>query len=101
MPHGRLPGLWYTWDMDSSINIDVAALDPVHRQAMEDVLGCQLRANQRLIIQVASIEVGNGTEDKPTVLDLIEHFYDGLSDAEVEEIDRTIKTRADLTRHLP
>lgn len=87
--------------MDSPVNIDVGALDAFHRQAMEDLLGCALRADQRLIIQVASTDGESSSDERPAVLDLIEHFYAGLSEAEVEEIDRAIQTRADLTRHLP
>ncbi|HEX3655292.1 MAG TPA: hypothetical protein VHV55_05790 [Pirellulales bacterium] len=39
-------------------------------------------------------------DEAPNVMDLITHFYDGLDEVEVEEIDALIKTRANLTRPL-
>jgi hypothetical protein len=87
--------------MDSSLKIDVASLDPAHRQAMEDVLGLQLQTNQRLIIQVATLDLTEPQNEASNVMDLVTHFYDGVDANEVEEIDSLIKTRANLTRPLP
>ncbi len=91
---------WYTLGMDSSVKIDVASLDPAHRQAMEDVLGLQLQTNQRLIIQVATVDLTGASDQQANVMDLVTHFYDGVDAEEVEEIDTLIKTRANLTRPL-
>jgi hypothetical protein len=87
--------------MDSSRKIDVASLDPAHRRAMEDMLGLPLQMNQRLIIQVATLELTDKLHPAADVMDLVTHFYDGVNDAEVEEVDALIKTRANLTRPLP
>ena len=93
--------LWYPLDMDSSLKIDVSSLDAAHRQAIEDVLGLQLQTNQRLIIQVATLDSNEPLNEAPDVMNLIAHFYDGVTENEVEEIDSLLKTRANLTRALP
>jgi len=87
--------------MNTPMNIDVAALDPAHRQAMEDVIGRPLLESQMLIIQVSSPESANRAEQATKVLNLLTSFYHGLSDEEVETIDRAINVRADLYRPLP
>jgi hypothetical protein len=91
--------------MESALNIDVAALDAPHRRALEDVLGKQLAAHQRLVISV--IEVAPEPAEAPTAsrpaqtLDDWTQVYDGLSEEEVEAVDAIAKTRADVTRPLP
>lgn len=47
----------YTWDMEKDLKIDVATLDTPHRRALEEVIGQQLAANQRLIISNTEVEV--------------------------------------------
>ena len=89
---GQLP--WYTFFMDPSLKIDVASLDLAQRQAMEDVLGVPLRVDQRLIIQVATLGAVEPQSQPANVMDLVRHFYDGVSENEVEEIDALIKARA-------
>lgn len=88
-----------------SIIRDVTALDDTHRRALEDMIGHQLKANQRLIIKVTEIDIaddGNHTgEHQPQSVADWTAVYAGLSDEGVEAIDRIAKTRADLTRHLP
>lgn len=89
--------------MEMSRSIDVVSLDATHRRALEDVIGVQLQANQRLVIGVSEIETA--TSDAPsrrsqTLADWTS-VYEGLSDEQIESIDRIAKTRADLTRNLP
>jgi hypothetical protein len=88
-----------------SIIRDVTALDETHRRALEDVLGRELRSNQRLVINVLEIEVpaGKGAKDErpPQSLDDWTRVYEGLSDGEVNQIDEVAKTRAKLTRDVP
>lgn len=87
-----------------SIIRDVAGLDETHRRAMEDVLGRQLQANQRLIISVTEVDVraatDTSTERRQSLADWT-RVYEGLADEQIEAIDRIAKTRAQLTRHLP
>jgi len=82
--------------MDMSHEIDVMALDPAHRQAFEDVIGAPLEQNQRLVISV--------TAPPPRFSQSLADWaqvYDGLTEDQVETIDRDLKTRANLTRSLP
>ena len=67
-------------------------------------MGRPLRDNQKLIIQLAENEIPKQAPEvdslpKQTLADWT-NFYEGLSDEEVEEIDKIIKTRANLTRYL-
>jgi hypothetical protein len=83
--------------METSHEIDVIALDAAHRRAFEDVIGSHLEQNQRLVISVtapASPRCSQSLADWTGV-------YDGLTEDQVEAIDRDLKTRANLTRSLP
>ena len=83
--------------METSLEIDVKTLDAAHRQAFEDVLGTQLEQNQRLVISVAPPALPRSSQSLADWAGV----YDGLTDDEIETIDRDIKTRANLTRSLP
>jgi hypothetical protein len=88
--------------MQTDLTIDVAALDDPHRRALEEVIGRQLAANQRLVISVTELEARPVADDRPVQsLDDWTNFYEGLSEEEIEAIDEIIKTRANLTRNLP
>jgi hypothetical protein len=87
-----------------SIVRDVRDIEAGDRHALEHLVGRQLRDNQRLIIQLAEIEnpaeSASSAAEPGQVFEDWTHFYDGLSDHEVDEIDKIIKTRANLTRYL-
>jgi len=83
--------------MDTSHEIDVTALDPAHRRAFEDVLGTHLEQNQRLVISVTALAPPRSSQSLADWAGV----YDGLTEDQVETIDRDLKTRADLTRSLP
>jgi hypothetical protein len=88
--------------METERKIDVATLDATHRRALEDVIGCELGGRQQLIISV--IEVAAGPNDAARPAQTLKDWttvYEGLSDAEIEAIDKVAKTRANLTRNLP
>jgi hypothetical protein len=88
--------------METHRNIEVATLDAPHRQALEEVLGQPLAANQRLIIHVLDAAAPpNGGPNPPQTLEDWTQVYDGLSEEEIEAVDRLAKTRANLTRPLP
>ena len=88
--------------METDLKIDVAALDESHRRALEEVIGCELASNQRLIIRVIEVTLPENSGSRPAqTLDDWTSVYDGLSDSEINEIDQIAKTRANLTRHLP
>jgi hypothetical protein len=71
---------------------------------LEQVVGRKLKENQQIIIQVVS--VGNGPQkeaggEEPVVSDELPEWcnvYDGLTAAEVDELDAAIRERANLTR---
>jgi hypothetical protein len=79
--------------MESDQIIDVGALDDPHRRALEEVIGRRLNTNQRLIISVteAAIQPNNQSLPSQSLDDWIS-VYDGLSDAEIESIDKIAKT---------
>jgi hypothetical protein len=92
----------YTITMETTLKIDVATLDAPHRRALEDLIGQQLRANQRLVISVMDVVLPQTAA--PSLAQTLEEWtgvYDGLTDDEIEDIDRIAKTRANLTRDLP
>jgi len=86
--------------METSRAIDVTNLDSAHRRALEDVIGIQLQANQRVVIRVTTVEP-NGAKRRVQTIDELPDIYTGLTEEPVEAVDRDIKTRANLTRDLP
>jgi hypothetical protein len=86
----------------NDLSINVGSLDVPHRRALEEMIGRQLAANQRLIIHVAEMEIPAEEPPQPAQsLDDWTSVYAGLSEQEIEAIDKIAKTRATLTRHLP
>ena len=93
---------WYTLGMETNLKIDIATLDAPHRRALEEVIGRQLAANQRLLISVIEVAEPQSAAPRPAqTLEDWTHVYDGLRDEEIETIDKMAKTRANLTRNLP
>ncbi|MGD0517621.1 MAG: hypothetical protein ABSA26_08810, partial [Thermoguttaceae bacterium] len=45
--------------MESSHTIEVTNLDTEHRRVLEDVIGTQLKRNQRLLISVTDIDAAS------------------------------------------
>jgi len=88
--------------METDVKIDVAALDTPHRRALEEVIGRQLAGNQRLLISVIELGTEPRPEPRPAqTLDDWTRVYDGLTDEEIEAVDKIAKKRANLTRNLP
>ena len=88
--------------METERKIDVATLDTPHRRALEEVIGCELEAHQRLIISVIEVESRPSDTARPAqTIDDWTNVYEGLSEPEIEAIDKVAKTRANLTRNLP
>jgi hypothetical protein len=82
--------------METSHEIDVTALDAAHRQALEEVIGARLEPNQRLVINVTPVPSPSSSQS----LAEWTRVLDGLTEDQVEAIDRDFKTRADLNRDL-
>jgi hypothetical protein len=89
--------------MATNVTFDVASLDAAHRRAIEELIGSQLHADQQVTIGVGGAgppRAGAARGDPPAIEDW-QSLYDGLSEAEIEQIDKIINTRANLTRDLP
>ena len=83
--------------MEQDLKIDVAILDAPHRRAFEEVIGRELEVSQRLIISVIDLTPSKATASRPAqTLDDWTGVYEGLSEAEIEEIDKIAKTRANF-----
>ena len=82
------------------ITRQVGELHPNERSAAELLLGHRLRGNEQLILHVmprdAPTSQVNGLWSSQTLPDWC-NVYEGLSDAEIDEIEKSI-TRCNLTR---
>lgn len=87
--------------MGVELQIDVVSLDDSHRRVLEEVIGRELAANQRVTISVSDVAAPSSAPKPAQSLQDWTGVYEGLSDNEVDEIDRIVKTRAKLTRPLP
>lgn len=87
--------------MEIDMKVDVAALGDSHHRALEEVLGAPLAASQQITIIVREAGPPSALQRRPQKLADWTGVYEGLSDDEVEAIDKIAKTRANLTRNLP
>ena len=75
--------------LDQLLNIvpEFPALLRSHRHALEEVIGCELASQQRLIISVIEVKMPV-TDDAqpPQTPDDWTSVYDGLSDCEIDQI---------------
>ncbi|MDB5388242.1 MAG: hypothetical protein JWM11_3888 [Planctomycetaceae bacterium] len=88
--------------METELEINSAKPETPHRQSLDEVIGCQLASNQRLVICVKEISLPAKADSRPaqTLADWTQ-VYEGLSDAEVDAVDQIVNNRVNLTRHLP
>ncbi len=90
---------------------DITSLDDAHRRALEDVVGRELKPDERLVIEVTQANAARVTETPVNAAQSKESapkynarlepwtkFYEGLSEEEIDAIDRAINSRADLSR---
>jgi hypothetical protein len=78
----------------------VGDLDRNARSAIEKVVGHSLDERQRLVIQVMPTESPPAPTPAEPLPELPEwtDVYQGLSDAEIDDLDAAIRERANLTR---
>lgn len=85
-----------------AITRNVKDIGTADRRALEHVIGRQLGDDQRLVIRVVNVETTpvapNGTEGGMNALPEWCSVYAGLSDDAVALLEKTILTRADLSR---
>jgi hypothetical protein len=85
-----------------SIIRNVTEIDQADRQALEHVIGQDLRDHQQLVIRVVDADMSEPPPAQtPSAEDGIPEWwkvYEGLSDEDVDRLDGAIRQRADLTR---
>lgn len=84
-----------------TITRNVKDIGSADRQALEHVIGQGLLENQQVIISVVNLVAQSTTEstaDETSVPDWWK-IYEGLSDAEIEQLDQAVRQRANLTRN--
>jgi hypothetical protein len=82
--------------METNHEVEVTDLDAAQRRAVEDIIGARLEHDQRVVISVAapaSPRPFQSLADWAAV-------YDGLTEEQIEFVDRPINTRANLSRNL-
>ena len=85
---------------------NVDEIDAHDRQALEHVLGQSLSENQQLVIRIVTLQVPTSAAQIPIPHEVNGapslpewcNVYEGLSDGEIAEMEKTILQRADLTR---
>ena len=80
---------------------NVADIDNADRRALEHLIGTHLADHQQVIIGI--VDLDRGSTDKPSAPTSEQvpdwwKIYEGLSDEEVDRLDRAIRQRANLTR---
>jgi len=87
--------------MDTIIR-NVKDIGSTDRQALEHVIGQHLSEHQQLVIRVVNVDFpqqasGESPSATGTLPDWC-HVYRGLSDEAVSSLEKTVLTRADLSR---
>jgi len=75
----------------------VRDLDSSERLAIEQIVGHALRENQQLVIQVMNVELQPAAATSGPLPEWC-NVYEGLSDEQVADIEKTALRRADLSR---
>ncbi len=95
--------VWYDPEMEPIIR-NVRDIEISVRRVLEHVLGRQLQENQQVIIQVATLENQSAEGNKgpsevlPEKLPDWCNVYEGLTEAQIAEVEEVVLQRADLTR---
>ena len=83
---------------------NVRDLEQDDRSALERVIGHQLRETQQVIVNVVNLDLATSQPmlGSQHANDVPEYWkiYEGLSDAEVDQLDQAIRQRANLTRNF-
>ena len=78
-----------------SVTRNVSDIDPADRQALEHVIGQHLSVNQQVIINVVNVQLAPPSPEPipgatPAQLPAWCNVYEGLTDAEIAEIESSI-----------
>ena len=82
---------------------NIRDLDQADRSALERVVGHELHATQKVILNVINLDVSThaaSSRGQPCLADVPDSWkiYEGLSDVEIDELAEAIRQRADLSR---
>ena len=82
---------------------NIRDLDQADRSALERVVGHELHETQQVVLNVVNLDTcttAAGSCGRPSLADVPNSWkiYEGLSDAEIDELDKAIRQRADLSR---
>ena len=81
---------------------NVTDIDQTDLQALEHVIGQQLRENQQVVFSVLNVDLSKPllaqTDSAEDGIPEWWKVYDGLSDDEVDRLDGAIRQRANFTR---
>jgi hypothetical protein len=83
---------------------NVMDIDAADRNALEHILGQQLRENQQLVIRVVTLDPQVPEPPSVTAAASLPDWYrvyEGLSDQEIAEVEEIALTRANLSRPSP
>jgi len=85
-----------------TVTRNVKDIGTEERRALEHVIGHDLTENQKLVINVVSIESKHPEEDAQVQPEVPAwwNIYDGLTIEEVDRLDQAIRQRANLTRDV-
>jgi hypothetical protein len=83
----------------------VCDLDQIDRSALERIVGHALTETEQVVVTVVNLNLepshvqasGQISAEVPEWWKI----YEGLSDQEIDELDKAIRQRADLTRDIP
>jgi hypothetical protein len=95
-----VPVLRYTWGMETVVH-NVRDLRDNERSAAEQLVGHSLHENQKLVIQVVNLDLATGRPAHGAAEGKLPEWcnvYEGLTDEEIADLEKTILTRADLSR---
>src|SRR5262245_33625684 len=87
-----------------SVTRNVADIEGADRRALEHLIGKHLTEHQQVIISIVNLDLpGSDAPVAERPVQTLEDWdiYKGLSEEEIEAIDRVVKTRANLTRNVP
>ena len=89
----------------TDVFLDVRDIDSSDRRALEHVIGQRLREDQQLVIRVVDAAVNRAGEERSrhrkspdqSLPDWC-NVYEGLSEEDIADLERSIFKRVDLTR---
>jgi hypothetical protein len=84
-----------------TVTLKVADIAPADRYALEHAFGVPLHEHRQVVLKVVEISepepIATGKSEAPALPEWC-NVYAGMSDEDVDRLDRAIRQRLDLTR---